>query len=71
MEGGAVMEDVNILKELVANFGTAGLIIAYLVWDRNTTAKERREIDAQQIASNIRLAESLVALKTLIERIQR
>lgn len=62
------MDQASILQQLVSQFGTAGLIIAYLVWDRLTTVKERREIDHQQIESNVKLAEALASLKTLIEQ---
>lgn len=65
------MTETGVLTELVSQFGTAGLIIAYLVWDRMTTGKERREIDKQQIDSNIRLAEALAALKSIIEQGRR
>ena len=65
------MDEAGVLQQLVSQFGTAGLIIAYLVWDRMTTGKERREIDRQQIDSNIRLAETLAALKTVIEQGRR
>ena len=65
------MDEAGVLQELVQQFGTAGLIIAYLVWDRLTTGKERRELDRQQVESNIRLAEALAALKTVIEQGRR
>jgi hypothetical protein len=65
------MDEAGVLQQLVSQFGTAGLIIAYLIWDRLTTGKERREIDKQQIDSNIRLAEALAALKTVIEQGRR
>lgn len=65
------MDEAGVLKELVSQFGTAGLIIGYLVWDRLTTGRERREIDKQQVDSNIRLAEALAALKTVIEQGRR
>ena len=65
------MDETGVLQQLVGQFGTAGLIIAYLVWDRMTTGKERREIDKQQIESNIRLAEALATLKTFIEQGKR
>lgn len=65
------MDEASVLQQLVSQFGTAGLIIAYLVWDRLTTGKERRELDKQQIDSNIRLAEALAALKTVIEQGRR
>jgi len=65
------MDEASVLQQLVGQFGTAGLIIAYLVWDRLTTGKERRELDKQQVDSNIRLAETLSALKTVIEQSRR
>jgi hypothetical protein len=65
------MDEAGVLGQLVSQFGTAGLIIAYLVWDRLTTGKERRDIDKQQVDSNIRLAEALAALKTVIEQGRR
>lgn len=65
------MDEAGVLQQLVGQFGTAGLIIAYLVWDRMTTGKDRREIDKQQVESNIRLAETLAALKTVIEQGRR
>lgn len=65
------MNELTVVEQLFTNFGTAGLIIAYLVWDRNTTGRERREIDKQQVDSNIRLAEALAALKTVIEQGRR
>ncbi|MFA5989673.1 MAG: hypothetical protein WC803_08720 [Sphingomonas sp.] len=65
------MNEAGVLQQLVSQFGTAGLIIGYLIWDRMTTGKERREIDKQQLDSNIRLAEALAALKTVIEQGRR
>lgn len=65
------MDEAGVLQQLVSQFGTAGLIIAYLVWDRMTTGKERRDLDRQQVDSNIRLAEALAALKTVIEQGRR
>ena len=65
------MDEAGVLQQLASQFGTAGLIIAYLVWDRMTTGKDRREIDKQQVASNIRLAEALASLKTVIEQGRR
>lgn len=65
------MDEAGVLQQLVSQFGTAGLIIAYLVWDRMTTGKERRDLDRQQVDSNIHLAEALAALKTVIEQGRR
>lgn len=65
------MNEMTVVEQLFTNFGTAGLIIAYLVWDRNTSGKERREIDRQQAESNIRLAEALASLRTVIEQGRR
>ena len=65
------MDETSVLTQLFSQFGTAGLIIAYLVWDRLTTGKERREIDQQQVASNLKLTEALTALKTVIEQGRR
>jgi hypothetical protein len=62
------MNEIGMAEQLFSQFGTAGLIIGYLVWDRMTTGRERREIDKQQVESNIRLAEALASLKTVIEQ---
>ena len=62
------MNEIGMAEQLFSLFGMAGLIIGYRVWDRMTTGRERREIDKQQVESNIRLAEALASLKTVIEQ---
>jgi hypothetical protein len=65
------MDQMTVLQQLVSNFGTAGIIIGFLVWDRQTTGKERREIDRQQIDSNLKLAAALASLQAVIEQGRR
>lgn len=57
----------KLIVDGVANFGPPGLIILYLMWERATTAKDRREIERDRIATDKELAASLATLATLIK----
>jgi hypothetical protein len=53
------------LLAIFAQFGPLGLLIAYLVWDKN----EQRKVDRERSQSDISLTQALTALTVTISHL--
>lgn len=65
---------IEQLVPLAGQFGPLGLMIGYLIWDKNAERRERQaqivirnDIDKAEIASRVDLARSLTMLSMVIQ----
>lgn len=69
-----MLGDISSLVSVLGNFGAWGVLVAYLIWDRQCERKDRKERRADQhmiaekdILSREKLAASLTSLCMVIQ----